>query len=42
MPLADRRERWRAMFDHLMRNDVVAWRTSFLDALTAEPSRAAA
>jgi trehalose 6-phosphate synthase len=42
MPLADRRERWRAMFAHLMQNDVVAWRTAFLDALTAEPSRAAA
>jgi trehalose 6-phosphate synthase len=42
MPLAERRERWRAMFEHLMQNDVVAWRRSFLDALTANPSRAAA
>jgi len=42
MPLAERRERWRAMFAHLMKNDVVAWRASFLDALAAEPSRAAA
>ena len=42
MPLAERRERWRAMFDHLMRNDVVAWRRAYLDALIAEPSRAAA
>jgi trehalose 6-phosphate synthase len=42
MPLAERRERWRAMFEHLKQNDVVAWRRAFLQALTAEPSRAAA
>ena len=34
MPLAERRERWQAMFDYLMRNDVAAWRASFLHALT--------
>ncbi|HJT98074.1 MAG TPA: alpha,alpha-trehalose-phosphate synthase (UDP-forming), partial [Rhodanobacteraceae bacterium] len=35
MPLAERRERWQAMFDHLERNDIVAWRTAFIDALTS-------
>jgi trehalose 6-phosphate synthase len=33
MPLAERRERWHAMFDHLVRNDIAAWRSAFLDAL---------
>jgi trehalose 6-phosphate synthase len=33
MPLAERRERWQAMFDHLRRHDIAAWRASFLDAL---------
>jgi trehalose 6-phosphate synthase len=42
MPLAERRERWQAMFDYLVRNDVVAWRTRYLDALTHDASRAAA
>ena len=42
MPLAERRERWQAMFDYLARNDVVAWRTRYLDALTQDTPRAAA
>ena len=33
MPLAERRERWRAMFDHLRRNDIDAWRNAFVRAL---------
>jgi len=40
MPLAERRDRWRAMFDHLLRHDVAAWRTSFLAALTNGSMRA--
>jgi trehalose 6-phosphate synthase len=35
MPLAERRERWQAMFDYLVRNDVAAWRAAFLHALMA-------
>ncbi len=42
MPLAERRERWHAMFQYLVRNDVVAWRTRYLEALTQETPRAAA
>lgn len=42
MPLAERRERWQAMFDYLVRNDVVAWRTRYLDALAEDAPRAAA
>ena len=42
MPLAERRERWQAMYDYLVRNDVAAWRTRYLDALTQETPRAAA
>jgi trehalose 6-phosphate synthase len=42
MPLAERRERWRAMYDYLVRNDIVAWRTRYLDALNADTPRAAA
>jgi trehalose 6-phosphate synthase len=38
MPLDERRRRWRAMFDHLCRNDVVVWRERFLDEIA--PSRA--
>jgi len=33
MPLAERRERWQAMFDHLSRHDIAAWRDAFLAAL---------
>jgi trehalose 6-phosphate synthase len=42
MPLAERRERWSAMYERLRRNNVVAWQQSFLDALVAGPDRAAA
>lgn len=37
MRLDERRARWRAMFDLLKRNDVTAWRASFLKALAAAP-----
>ncbi|MGN6788134.1 MAG: alpha,alpha-trehalose-phosphate synthase (UDP-forming) [Rhodanobacteraceae bacterium] len=33
MPLADRRERWATMFEHVSKHDISAWRRSFLDAL---------
>ena len=33
MPLAERRERWEAMFEHLRKHDIAAWRIGFLDAL---------
>jgi len=42
MPLAERRERWQAMFDYLVRNDVTAWRTRYLDALAEDTPRAVA
>ena len=42
MPLAERRERWRAMYDYLLRNDIAVWRASFLDALTESALRDAA
>ena len=35
MPLPERRERWRAMFDLLGKHDITAWRHGFLDALAA-------
>jgi trehalose 6-phosphate synthase len=35
MPLPERRERWRAMFDEVRRNDIAAWRTEFLQRLQA-------
>ncbi|MFB2552629.1 alpha,alpha-trehalose-phosphate synthase (UDP-forming) [Ensifer soli] len=35
MPLAERKERWRAMMDHLLAHDVAAWCQGFLDDLTA-------
>jgi trehalose 6-phosphate synthase len=31
--LAERRERWAAMFEHLSRHDIAAWRRNFLDKL---------
>ncbi|SFR89354.1 trehalose 6-phosphate synthase [Dyella sp. OK004] len=34
MPLAERRRRWRSMMDVLERQDITAWRQSFLSALT--------
>ena len=33
MPLAERRERWTAMMDVLRRNDITAWRNTFMEAL---------
>ena len=33
MPLAERRERWAAMFEHLSTHDIAAWRRGFLAAL---------
>ncbi len=35
MPLGERRERWRAMFEHLSRHDITAWRRAYLAALAA-------
>jgi len=35
MPLGERRERWTAMMKTLSRNDIAAWRESFLAALAA-------
>ena len=35
MPLAERRERWQAMADHLARHDIHAWRRAYLAALEA-------
>ncbi len=42
MPLAERRERWQAMFDYLVRNDVSRWRQGFLEALAQDGWRDAA
>ena len=36
MPLAERRERWAAMFEHLSKHDINAWRRAFLTALAAD------
>ena len=33
MPLAERRDRWTAMFEHVSKHDIGAWRRSFLEAL---------
>jgi trehalose 6-phosphate synthase len=35
MPIEERRERWRAMFATLQRNDIDAWREAFIGDLTA-------
>jgi trehalose 6-phosphate synthase len=35
MSLAERRDRWSAMFDYLSQHDIVAWRVAFLHALSA-------
>jgi len=35
MPLAERRERWRAMMDHLLEHDIHAWRKRYLQALAS-------
>lgn len=34
MPLDERRDRWSAMYEHLCRNDVTAWRKAFLTDLS--------
>ena len=34
MPLDERRERWSAMFEYLLKNDIVAWQRAFVDCLT--------
>ena len=40
MPLKERRQRWKAMFDWLTAHDVTAWRESFLAAMAAlKPTR---
>lgn len=39
MPLAERRDRWRALYEGVARDDVSAWRDSFVQAL--EDARAA-
>ncbi|HEY6544065.1 MAG TPA: trehalose-6-phosphate synthase, partial [Dokdonella sp.] len=33
MPLDERRQRWRAMFDHISRHDISAWRNAFMQSL---------
>ena len=39
MPLAERQKRWRALMDGVEKNDIVAWRDSFVAALEeAQPS----
>ena len=40
MPLEERRERWEAMMDRLRRQDVTAWRESFVAAVSAAPYHA--
>ena len=35
MPLRERRERWRAMFDYLSIHDIAAWRHAYLASLAA-------
>lgn len=40
MSLGERRDRWRGMFELLKRNDVTAWRESFLEALAEAPAAA--
>ena len=45
MPLPERRERWRSMFEYLQRHDITAWRRDFLAALDrsrASPPNASA
>jgi trehalose 6-phosphate synthase len=37
MPLAMRRKRWRADYDHLCCNDISAWREEYLSVLSAAP-----
>jgi trehalose 6-phosphate synthase len=40
MPLEERKERWEAMMDQLRRQDITAWRESFLATVAAAPYRA--
>ena len=35
MPLAERKERWRTLVEGVRRDDVTAWRESFLERLYA-------
>lgn len=42
MPLAERKERWKTMFQHLGRYDLAYWRESYMAALDAAPCAAAA
>jgi trehalose 6-phosphate synthase len=39
MPLGERRERWTAMMTTIQRNDVAAWRESFVAALSASSAQ---
>ena len=40
MPLEERKERWEAMMDQLRRQDITAWRESFVATVAAAPYRA--
>jgi trehalose 6-phosphate synthase len=40
MPLGERRERWSAMMQVLEKNDIAAWRTGFIDALSQRDGHA--
>ena len=39
MPLGERQERYEGMMEVLRRNDITAWRTSFMDALVKANER---
>jgi trehalose 6-phosphate synthase len=39
MPLGERKERWTAMMKVIERNDITAWRESFVGALSASDVR---
>ena len=39
MPLGERKERWTAMMKVIERNDITAWRESFVCALSASDVR---
>jgi trehalose 6-phosphate synthase len=39
MPLQERRERWEAMMDRMRRQDITAWRESFVSTVMASPYR---
>ncbi|GGE05698.1 alpha,alpha-trehalose-phosphate synthase (UDP-forming) [Polymorphobacter glacialis] len=39
MPLPERKRRWEAMIDGVVNDDVVKWRTDFVEALEAVPER---